>query len=267
MTLNFITIWPNCVFQKNEVLAWRILSNICEIKLDNPQLLRMVAFEMEARNENEKAALLFQKLKTLRPEEPQTLRDLALIMKKNKQYLQALQLLSQVIEGQWDVRFSQIEVVAMMDMVSIAQLLDPLKLDTAPEIVHTILLNPLKVELRIVLTWDTDMTDLELIIKEPSGEICNSFHNHTTSGGMLSRDFSGGYGPIEYITKTAQGTYQVSLKVSSPSFSSCTTAKICLFTFYGNTQLEKEKIITLRLPNDMNLLVNILTVTFANNIC
>lgn len=40
----------------------------------------------------------------------------------------------------------------------------------------------LGVDLRVVLTWDLDMTDLELHVTEPNGERCHSFHNHTTNG-------------------------------------------------------------------------------------
>ena len=42
--------------------------------------------------------------------------------------------------------------------------------------------SPIDMDIRIVLTWDTDMTDLELQVTEPSGEKCYSFHNHTKNG-------------------------------------------------------------------------------------
>jgi Ca-activated chloride channel family protein len=42
--------------------------------------------------------------------------------------------------------------------------------------------------------------DISLRITEPSGEICHSFHNHTRSGGILSRDFTSGYGPVVHST-------------------------------------------------------------------
>lgn len=38
------------------------------------------------------------------------------------------------------------------------------------------------VDLRVVLTWDTDMTDLELIVSEPNDEKCSAFLNHTKNG-------------------------------------------------------------------------------------
>jgi len=58
------------------------------------------------------------------------------------------------------------------------------------------LLKSIDLDIRIVLTWDSDNTNVELEIIEPNNEICNSFQNCTSGGGMMSRDFSGGYGPV-----------------------------------------------------------------------
>lgn len=52
-----------------------------------------------------------------RKEEPQAFRDLALVLIKRgrKQDLQrALGLLTEVVQGDWDIRFTQIEVIALM---------------------------------------------------------------------------------------------------------------------------------------------------------
>ena len=78
--------------------------------------------------------------------------------------------------------------------------------------------------------------DVEMIVSEPKEEICSVYHNHTTSGAILSREFTGGYGPVEYlvcfefvisslysatfqkVVKPLKGTYIVSLKLNhSPS--------------------------------------------------
>ena len=53
-------------------------------------------------------------------------------------------------------------------------------------------------------------------IVEPTEEICSPFHNHTRSGGILSRDFTEGYGPIEYVIKRApKGEYIVKVRLFS----------------------------------------------------
>jgi hypothetical protein len=40
----------------------------------------------------------------------------------------------------------------------------------------------LELDIRIILTWDTDMIDMELHVVEPDGQKCHSFNNHTTNG-------------------------------------------------------------------------------------
>lgn len=53
--------------------------------------------------------------------------------------------------------------------------------------------------IRIVLTWDQDMSDVELLVKEPSGQVVSTFNNCSSIGGIMTKNFSGGYGPQEYL--------------------------------------------------------------------
>jgi len=39
--------------------------------------------------------------------------------------------------------------------------------------------------------------------REPSGMEVNSFRNKSDIGGMTSRNFTHGYGPVEYLLRTA----------------------------------------------------------------
>jgi uncharacterized protein YfaP (DUF2135 family) len=54
--------------------------------------------------------------------------------------------------------------------------------------------------LLIWLAWDTDTTDVDLHVKEPSGKevYCS---NRQGFGSLLRRDFTKGYGPEVYILK------------------------------------------------------------------
>jgi len=97
------------------------------------------------------------------------------------------------------------------------------------------LFSPIQVDLRVCIFWDTDMTDVELEIIEPNGEKCYSFHNKTKSGGMLSRNFTHGYGPQEYLIRSAEpGQYLIGVRLfSSMSKYSGTTILLWITTFYG----------------------------------
>lgn len=68
-----------------------------------------------------------------------------------------------------------------------------------------------KVDLQVLLFWDTDQTDVDLHITEPGGEVVN--YTHTVSevtGGRLDRDDTDGYGPEIYSLAAApSGIYEI----------------------------------------------------------
>eukprot|EP01090_Pellita_catalonica_P002742 TRINITY_DN12331_c0_g1_i1.p1 TRINITY_DN12331_c0_g1~~TRINITY_DN12331_c0_g1_i1.p1 ORF type:complete len:183 (-),score=53.42 TRINITY_DN12331_c0_g1_i1:38-586(-) len=105
-------------------------------------------------------------------------------------------------------------------------------------------------DLRISLAWDTDATDCDLHVIEPTGEECFYGRKQTTYGGMLSRDFVRGYGPEEYMIKKAPGgTYHIRAKYfsnSAPALSGGTTILASVFSNYSREN-EERKMLTLRL--------------------
>jgi len=107
-------------------------------------------------------------------------------------------------------------------------------------------------DLRIVITWDADRTDVELLIEHPDGEKCDSFHNFSSTGGILSRNFTQGYGPQEYLLRRAQyGEYKIFVKLNSSinaGVSDAVTIKMNGWTHFGHASLEKEFISVCRIP-------------------
>jgi uncharacterized protein YfaP (DUF2135 family) len=58
--------------------------------------------------------------------------------------------------------------------------------------------------------WNTDNTDVDLHVTEPSGEECYYAHRDTRSGGELTQDVTQGYGPEMYVLRAApHGRYEV----------------------------------------------------------
>ena len=51
------------------------------------------------------------------------------------------------------------------------------------------------------LGWDTDKTDVDLHVHEPSGDCVYYGHKRGSAGSLLSRDFTQGYGPEVYLLK------------------------------------------------------------------
>jgi hypothetical protein len=48
---------------------------------------------------------------------------------------------------------------------------------------------PISAKLRVVLAWDTDMTDLELLVLEPNQGTCSAFTNQTKNGNFIENLF------------------------------------------------------------------------------
>ena len=64
----------------------------------------------------------------------------------------------------------------------------------------------------VLLTWDTDNTDLDLQVTDPSGEECDEGNRKTAAGGSLEVDDTDGYGPeIFALPRAPAGTYRVAV--------------------------------------------------------
>jgi Ca-activated chloride channel homolog len=253
--------------QGQRALAVRVLTDVVELQLAEPRLLRIAAHRLEQIGELDLAVTLFEAVLKLRPEEPQSLRDLALAIglradARRKQaghgtpviateYRRALELLDRIVMGEWDGRFPEIEVIALEEANRMIAILrrDP-GFGTVALPIDARLRTPIDFDLRVVLTWDTDLTDMDLWVVEPSGEKCYYSHALTTIGGAITRDFTQGYGPEEYAVRRALvGAYKVQANYygsRAQSLTGPTTVQATVITDFGRPG-EKRQSLTLRL--------------------
>jgi len=232
---------------KQPAVALRVLTNIAEIELEDAPLLRVLAHRLAQLGELRLAAQAFEDVKRLRPEEPQSYRDLALVLGELEDYPRALELLSHVVMNRWD-RFDEIEVIALMEL---NRMIPRARKKGVGEVnLDKRLIKNLDVDTRIVMTWDADLTDMDLWVIEPSGEKAYYGHNRTTIGGLVSRDFTQGYGPEEYVLRKAMhGEYTVQTNFygsSAQSMIGAVTLQLDIYTNYGRPN-EQKKSVTLRL--------------------
>ncbi len=247
--------------KENKALALQVLSNIVELGLEDPALYRVTAHRLAQKGELELAVLLFDKVLKLRPEEPQSYRDLALVLDQMEVFDRAVDLLYHVVLNQWD-RFDAIEVIALMELNRILARAE--RAGKGITLVDKRLTKLLDVDVRIILTWDTDMTDMDLWVTEPSGEKAFYGNNNTTIGGLVSRDFTQGYGPEEYVLKKSMaGQYKLEANfygTSEPSVTGAVTLQVDVFTNYGRAN-EKRQTLTIRLTQAKDV-VHVGDVTF-----
>jgi len=232
---------------KDPEIALRILSNLAELQLDDPALLRVLAHRLVQAGRPDLARPLFERVLTLRPDEPQSRRDLALVCAALSQYQRAVDLLWEVVDQPWDARFPEIEVIALGELNAIVATCGE-KLDLSR--IDSRFRRNLSVGLRVILTWDTDNCDIDLWVDDPNGEQAIYNHPRTLQGGRMSRDFTGGYGPEEFLLRDPKpGHYTVRINYYGDRRQTAigpVTAQVRLITGFG-TPAEKEQRLTLRL--------------------
>ena len=233
--------------QKRSSLALQVLSNVAEMELENPALLRILAHRLAQLGRLDLSAMLFEEVLRLRPEEPQSYRDLALVLARQKKYTRAIELLYKVVLEKWD-RFAEIELIALMELNALIPRAKAAGVKEIP--IDPRLVKLLDVDIRIILSWDADLTDIDLWVIEPSGEKAYYSHRRTTIGGNFSRDFTQGYGPEEYVLRKAMnGAYKVKANYygsGAPKLAGAVTLQLDVFTNHGRPN-ERRKSITLRL--------------------
>ncbi len=278
--------------------ALQVLSNIAELELENPAMLRVLAHRLVQRRRFDLAVLTFEQVLRIRPDEPQSYRDLALALAARAEalgssqmlsidpldppgpptdpapkaprpprnvkhmtvaqtraiharvrddYARAIKLLNDVVMKHWS-RFPEIEVIALMELNRLIPRAKAFGLKEIP--VDPRLVKLLACDVRIVMTWDADNTDIDLHVIEPSGERAYYSHNRTTIGGLVSKDFTRGYGPEEYLVRKAMGgMYRIEAKYygsSSAKLLGAVTLRVDIFTDFAGDD-EQHRSITLRL--------------------
>lgn len=225
----------------------RVLTSLADLQIEDAALLRVLAHRLAQLGEKQVAAALFEKILRLRAEEPQSYRDLALVLADLGQTERALELLHTVVMRQWD-RFEGIEVIALTEANAI--------LATHPTARHRFdrrLLSNLASDVRIVMTWDSDSSDMDLHVVEPTGEECFYSHNLTEVGGKLSQDFTSGYGPEDYMIRRAvPGVYKIQTNYfgsQEQKLTGGTTVQATVITNFGRAN-EKRQHLTLRLTQN-----------------
>lgn len=234
-------------------MALRILSNIAEMELENHQLLRILGHRLAQLGYYKLAIFVFEQVREMREEEPQSYRDLGLVYEKDARYQKAVDLLYEVVRREWDDRFPDIELIALVEMNSII---------TRQPNINTSrfdkrLVKNLPVDIRVVLDWDADNTDMDLWVLNPNGEKCFYSNPRTHLGGHMSRDFTQGYGPEEYMLKRAKpGTYTIQVNYygnSQQILAGATTIQVRLILNFGRKN-EVVKEITLRLQDQKEVI-------------
>jgi len=240
----------------NLELGQRILSNLAELDLGSYELYKMLGYKLKQLGDFDGEVFAFKKVTELRPLDPQSFRDYGLALEDAGEHQQALDVLYTAMTKSYtadaDGLYSGIQEVFLPEINRIIALYkDKLDLSAIPETV----IDPLPVDIRIVMDWNMNNTDIDLWITDPNGEKCYYSHNRTAIGGRISHDMTRGFGPEQFLLKKAiKGTYKIEINYygdTQATIAGPTTIMAELFTHYG-TPDEKKEIIVLQMKKGSN---------------
>ncbi len=246
---------------EQNALAVRILSNLSELKIDDVGMLRIYAWRLREAGEYDASIMILRKVAKLRADEALSWRDLALTLtmrgKQNHSAAdiqEALTLFHKTVFTAWDRNDSiWTALIALEELNELVAWTKREKWGNEPPLIPQIdskFAKNLDTDLRIMMTWDADETDIDMHVVEPSGEEVFYAHNRSRSGGMVSHDITRGYGPEEFLHKKApKGEYVVSTKYFASHQQKLVGPATITVTFYTNwgRSTQKSQTMSLRL--------------------
>ena len=193
----------------NREKALLILTSIAELDLENASLYRLLGYRLKEYKEYALEAYICKKVILWRPMEKQSYRDYALALADNAQYQTALDSLYSALTHSYSLGMNTQQDISEVLITEINRLIAKnSKLDCSAIDKRIIMAMP--VDIRVVINWNMNNTDIDLHVKDPNGEECYYGHKETLSGGHISRDITRGYGPEQFILKKAiKGKYGV----------------------------------------------------------
>lgn len=197
--------------------ALKSMSSLVEQTPGDGILARDVGFTAMELGLPEHAFFLFRRVADARPWEPQSYKAMADVLAKMGMADLAILYYEVSLQGNWDSRFGEFHRIAAIDYARFLRRIDKGELKTSvPDFAKTRLaamdkeVNLDGADLVIVITWNTDNSDVDLHVTEPGGEDCYYANRKTKHGGELTTDVTQGYGPEMYVMKKGRpGTYKI----------------------------------------------------------
>lgn len=232
----------------DRVTGIKILSGIADLGIEDHELFKTLGYQLKMLELYDEEMNVFRKVLEWRPQEPQSYRDYALALSDAGKYQQALDTLYTALlknyDGEIAALYPGIEEIILTEINNIIALKNG---QVNPSKIEKSAVKNMAVDVRVVLNWNMNDTDIDLWVIDPNDEKCFYSHRETEAGGRISRDFTRGYGPEQFMVKKAlKGTYKVMLhyygdrqqKIAGP-----TTVMAEIFMNYGKPNQERKLVV------------------------
>jgi len=218
--LDYDEVTADAAARRAQYSAADVLKGLSSLVEENPGdavLARDVGFSAMDLGLREQAFHLFRRVADARPHEPQTYRAMAQALAAMGKSDLALAYYEIPLMGQWDPRFGDLRKIVELDYLRFLRRLQGAGVESSVKDYARSRLDTLqaaigmkRADVVVTITWNTDNTDVDLHVTEPSGEECFFSHRDTASGGKLTQDVTQGYGPEMYVLPRApRGHYDV----------------------------------------------------------
>lgn len=239
---------------KDSAKGLLVLSNIADLELENAQLYKLMAYTLKQVGQYKPEIFVTNKVLQWRPMEAQSYRDYALALADGGYYQQALDTLYSTLTQSYS---SEIAGRAYgMEEVIVSELNDLIALHGQglnTSRINLALIHPMPVDVRVVINWNMNDTDIDLWVTDPNDEKCFYSHTATEAGGRISHDITTGYGPEQFMLKKAiKGKYKIQTNYFGDrqiNIAGSTAVMAEIYTRYASG-LEQRKVISLQMPKD-----------------
>ena len=234
--------------KKSPKLALRVLSSIADLDIENEELYKLLAYKLKEGKFYDKELWIFGKVLEWRPFDPQSYRDYALALEDIGKYQEALDTIYKIFNRSYTQELADrdfgIEETVLMEL---NELISRHKNELDFSKINEKLIANLPVDVRVALNWNKDNTDIDLWVTDPNGEKCMYSHKSTEIGGRLSDDFTGGFGPEQFLLKKAiKGTYKIETNFfgeNQVSVSGPTSLMAEIFINYASGKQERQIVV------------------------
>ncbi|MCP4441208.1 MAG: VWA domain-containing protein [Aureispira sp.] len=231
--------------------ALKLLSSLVERNPKDGVLARDVAFSAMEYQLPEQAYHLLKRVVQMRPYEPQTYHAIARVLTDMNKIDLAVLYYEIAISAKWLPRFGEFNMIAGLDYVYLLKQIQKGTYKVSfPDYVEQRLqtlekdLNIDNTDLVITIMWNTDQTDIDLHVYEPSGAHCYYEKKTTKSGGRMTQDVTQGYGPEMFIHGSApKGKYKIKAKYYSNNSSRTSAPTKVYATIYKNRGKANESVV------------------------
>ena len=230
--------------------ALKAMSSLVESNPGDMVLARDVAFSAIQWGLGGQAYPLLCRVARARPYQPQTYQAIGRCLAELGHADLAMVYYEIAFSGHWDRRFRDFNRIVAVEYLHLLQRICAGELEShAADYAKArceALANEFDMaaaDLVITITWNTDRTDVDLHVVEPSGEECDYQHRETKSGGHLTEDVTEGFGPEMYVLQQApRGKYAAKVHYfGSDSNRTSTRTKVYL-TIYEDFSTNRERV-------------------------